>query len=271
MKLAISNLAWHHHDDLAIGELLQSVKVTGVEIAPTKVWADPLAVSDGEVREYRAMWSSFGVEVVAIQALLFGRPDLHVFETAALRSETLAYLIRMTRLAGQLGAKAMVFGSPKNRLRGELTERAALKVATPFFHALAVEAEANGTVFCIEPNPAQYGSDWLLTTDEGSKFVHEVDHPGFGLNVDTGGMTMAGEDPVVALAACAPVIRHFHISEAALAPIGSGSVDHRRFASALATANYSGWRSIEMREAHSGSPDTVRSALTVARRHYETG
>ena len=53
-----------------------------------------------------------GVSVVALQALLFGRPDLVLFESPERRSATLDYLEGVLRLASWLGAGPLVFGSP---------------------------------------------------------------------------------------------------------------------------------------------------------------
>lgn len=268
MKLAISNLAWSRRDDAAVGRLLQSTGITGVELAPTKVWDDPLAVSDAEVDDYRQLWNSFGIEVVAIQSLLFGRPDLHLFGTVDARAQTLDYLVQMTRLAGRLGTAVMVFGSPKNRLRGELTELAAARIATPLFRTLAETAAENGVTFCVEPNPVQYGADWILTTADALTLADAVDHECFGINADTGGMTLSGEDPATAIEACGAAVRHFHISEPDLAPIGASGVNHSLFAAALARVNYSGWRSIEMREPLRGSGGSLSAAIAAARQNY---
>lgn len=268
MNLAISNLAWARNDDIMVARLLESMNVQGVELAPTKVWEHPFSVSPAELDDYRELWRSFGIEIVAIQSLLFGRPELRVFGTSELRDQTLDYLRKMIRLAGRLGAKAMVFGSPKNRLIGNLTTTAALNIAVPFFEALANEAEGSGVVFCIEPNPVEYGTDWIVTTREAMVLVEAVAHDSFGLNIDTGGMTLSGEDPTSALGDCGPWIRHFHISEPDLAPIGTRGVDHRRFASSLAVTGFSGWQSIEMREPLPGSGSTLETAIATAQLHY---
>lgn len=268
MKLAISNLAWNSREDVEVARRLQSIGVSGVEIAPTKVWSNPVAISDMEITDYRQLWATFGIEIVAIQSLLFGHPELRMFGTADVRAQTLDFLIGMTRLAGKLGAKAMVFGSPGNRLRGDLSVTEASRIAVPFFRTLAAEAAANGVVCCIEANPARYRADWILTTREAFELVESVGHEGFGLNVDTGGMTLSGEEPTEALVHCAEAIRHFHISEPDLAPIGTGRVDHARFSDALAHTGYSGWRSIEMREPLPGSDATLQTALATARQYY---
>ena len=41
MKLAVSNIAWEPDEDEAVYTLMQKYGVTGVEIAPTKIWDRP--------------------------------------------------------------------------------------------------------------------------------------------------------------------------------------------------------------------------------------
>ena len=66
-------------------------------------------------------------------------------------------------------------------------------------------------------------------------------------------LTLAQEDPDTALTTAAGRIRHFHVSEKDLAPVGTGSVEHARFAAALRAAKYPNWISVEMRAAPEGN------------------
>jgi len=123
MRLAISNLAWPAGADGAVASLLQSHGVQGVELALTKVWPEPLTVPAAEFRAYRDGWQRHGVRVVALQALLFGKPHLTLFGGEQVRRETFEYLAGMIERAGLLGAGVLVFGSPKNRQRQGLGQR----------------------------------------------------------------------------------------------------------------------------------------------------
>src|SRR5262245_32244396 len=76
MRLAISNLAWPGEADESAAAVLVDCGAQGVEIAPTKVWTRPLEATASERRAYRAAWERRGIQVVALQALLFGRPEL---------------------------------------------------------------------------------------------------------------------------------------------------------------------------------------------------
>jgi sugar phosphate isomerase/epimerase len=242
MRLAVSNIAWPTWADPAVAGLLERHGVAGVELAPAKLWPRPAEVSEREALTVRRAWEERGVQVVALQALLFGRPELTLFDDAVSRARAVEYLAAVIRLAGWLGAGALVFGSPKNRLAGGQAATVVHTLALDTFRRLGEEAVRHRTTFCIEPNPREYGCDFITTVREAAELVEAVGHPGFGLHLDAGGMTLTRESPADA----GPVRpRHYHISEPHLVPIGAGP--HEAFADSLHRSGYDGWCSIEMR------------------------
>jgi sugar phosphate isomerase/epimerase len=273
MRLAVSNIAWPAGLDRDAAPILAEHRAEGVEIAPTKVWPRPLEVPETEVQRYRESWERRDVQVVALQALLFGRPDLQVFAGAAARQQTLEYLKGMIDLAASLGARALVFGSPKNRHVGAMAPAEAKAIAVALFRALGDHAARREVVFCVEANPTAYGCDFITTTAEAADLVMRVGSEGFGLHIDTGGMTLSGEDPAEVLARPGLSWRHFHISEPNLDPIGRGRSDHRAIADALRRRRYEGWVSIEMKEpAPEGAwVDALRNTLDFTRETYRSG
>ncbi|MGH9318926.1 MAG: sugar phosphate isomerase/epimerase family protein [Vicinamibacteria bacterium] len=248
MKLAISNIAWPREGDIRVAALMAAHGFGGVEIAPTRVWEQPLEATEKVVREHRRFWNDRGIEVVALQALLFGRPDLVLFESEKARSDMLDHLRGMMRLASWLGAGVLVLGAPKNRKRSGMTASEAERVAVDFFRAAAGSAFETGVVLAIEPNPPQYNCDFITSSREGLDLVREVASPGFGLHLDAAAMTLAGEDPEKAIVDCSGKISHFHASEPSLGPVGAGSVDHGAIAKALRRIEYPSWVSVEMRD-----------------------
>ena len=208
--------------------------------------------------------------VVAAQALLFGRPDLTVFESADARSRTLEYLRGVVRLCARAGARALVFGSPKNRRIWSRKRADVQEEAVDFFGRLGEAAAREGVVVVLEANPTEYGADFVTTAAEAVELVRAVDHPGFQLNLDSACMEMAGDNPGVVIPTVGPLLKHFHASEPNLAPLGQGSVDHSRFASALSGARYKGWISIEMRQAEPFDVTQIEQAVRQVRTSYQT-
>jgi D-psicose/D-tagatose/L-ribulose 3-epimerase len=171
-------------------------------------------------------------------------------------------------LSGRLGVEAMVFGSPKNRRRDSLPFEAACDIAVPFFRSLGKIADDCGTWLCIEPNPTDYGCDFITTAAEGQALVTAVDQPGFGLHLDAAGMTLSNDSSDVIVNAGA-WLRHFHISEPHLAPLAPKTAvsRHADFAHALARARYPGWTSIEMKRTESYRAD-ITAALDYGSSYY---
>jgi sugar phosphate isomerase/epimerase len=274
MKLAISNLAWDPGQDDAVAERMKAHGFSAVELAPTKYWQKPLDASEREVSALRSAWEKRGFPICALQSLLFNTEGLALFASAEARDAMRDYLRGIIRLGGALGARVLVFGSPKNRHKGELGEKQALAIAVPFFRELGEIAMAHGTCLCIEPNPKAYGCDFVTTSKEGLELVRAVNHPGFGLHLDAAGMTLSEEALPAAIAACEKQIRHFHASAPNLGPVGEDRlVDHRGAAAALRAQSYDRFVSIEMRPVDAGGDGdrrlpAITAALATVAEHY---
>jgi D-psicose/D-tagatose/L-ribulose 3-epimerase len=265
--LAISNIAWAPHEDDAIAAVLRRAGVAGVEIAPTKWREQPLDASAEDIAEYRRRWEDRGLRIVSLQSLLFGRPELQLFGTPAIRSALADYLRRVIDLAADLGAHSLVFGSPKNRLRGLLPLDEASDIATSFFRELGEYAVARRAVICIEANPPEYGGDFVTTTAEAVQICAAANHSGVRVNADLGGMALAGEDSYAAICNANELIAHVHASEPHLGELVT-SANHNAASRALREIGYKGWVSVEMRAGPGNNVSTVEQAVRTAREIY---
>ena len=82
MRLAVSNIAWAADEQDAILAALPGMGVAGVEIAPTMIWPGWEGAVVDAARDLRGRLEGQGLAVPALQAILFARPDLHVFGDA---------------------------------------------------------------------------------------------------------------------------------------------------------------------------------------------
>jgi D-psicose/D-tagatose/L-ribulose 3-epimerase len=260
VRIAVSNIAWDRVEDERIQEFMRRSGTNGLEIAPSKIWEEPLSTEPQRVDDYRSWWNARGINIVALQALLFGHPELVLFRSAEARERMFLHLASTIALASRLGAGVLVLGAPKNRQRSDGWPDDIWGVAVDFFRRLGAVAVEHGTSLCIEPNPVEYGCDFIVNSSEGAALVRDVDSPGFGLHLDAAALTLSGEDPYTSIEASATLIRHFHASEPSLAPVhGGGTIDHDAMARALRNIGYAGWVSIEMRS--TGSLESVAQAL----------
>lgn len=268
MKLAVSNIAWPADHDIEVADLLQSSVVEGIEVAPTRIWPAPLDASPSEVKAHRGWWEERGLPIIAAQALLFGQPELTVFESGEIRRRTIAYLEGIIEVCADLGAKVLVFGSPKNRRVGALSSETVEGIAVDFFGRLGEAASRAGAALVMEANPPAYGADYITSASAALDLVRKVNHPGFRLHLDSGCMTMSRDPVEEILGGAADVLSHFHISEPHLAPIGEGGVDHEFFGRLLNGSAYDRWVSIEMRLTEPFNIGDIERAVSTAEAAY---
>jgi sugar phosphate isomerase/epimerase len=111
----------------------------------------------------------------------------------------------------------------------------------------------------------------MTNTDEALAVVQAVDHPGLGLHLDSGIMSLNGESVESAVGSAGQHLCHFHVSHPQLAPVSDGGpVDHAAVSRALRANNYRGMVSVEMRSADEPSKNLIHleTACDVLERHY---
>lgn len=249
---AISNIAWQSSESTQVYDLMKDYGFEGLEIAPTKLFPKPLDVPATQIASYRQKeFDSRGIKVVAMQSLLYGRPDLTIFDSPEKRQETLDYLSNLFRFGSQLGVEVAVFGSPSNRrIPDSLSYVNASTIAYDFFYRLAEQAKQYNIFVCIEPNPEFYGTNFVTDSYQAIELVKAVNHSNFRFHLDTGTLFINSENPEDVLDAGSAYLRHCHISEKALVIIAPESkIKHSAVNRALHQHQYSNWVSIEMRAA----------------------
>ncbi len=269
MRLAISNIAWDVDEDEAIVGLLQRFGVDATDVVPGKYFPDPAKATDEDIARVRRWWSERGIEITGMQALLFGTTGLNVFGTPEIQDAMLLHLAAVCRIGAGLGAKRIVFGSPKNRDRSGLSDQEVMNVAVSFFRRLGDIAHSYGVLICLEPNPTCYGANFMTTSAETLQVVERVAHPAVRMQLDTGALTINGEDAAAVLQDSSILIGHVHASEPELLPLGDGETDHGKVFAALAKYLPDHVVTIEMlatrNEPHEVS---IERALNVAIQHY---
>lgn len=269
MRIAISNIAWDPAEDADVASLLQRHDVDAIDIAPGKYFPDPTQATEDDIHHVRRWWAERGIAITGMQALLFGTTGLNVFGPPDVQDAMVRHLDAVCRIGAGLGATRLVFGSPKNRDRSGLSDDEVIAEATVFFRRVGGIAQSHGVIVCLEPNPPCYGANFMTTSRETAEIVATVADPAIRMQLDTGALTINGEDPVVVLQDCAGLIGHVHASEPDLVPLGDGATDHARVADSIRQFLPEHVVSIEMLatadEPHLAS---IQRALGVVIRHY---
>lgn len=269
MQLSFSHIAWPPEKEAEALGFLKNLGVTRLEVAPLRAFGDPLTATESAVREKADWYRGHGFSIGSFQALLFGTEGLELFGSEESRRRLKETLMGLGRVAGWAGAGPMVFGSPKNRLRGGLDHEAAIRTAAPFFREIGDACAEAGSCLVIEANPVDYGADFCNTLAEAARLVEEVDSAGFGLHLDAGGMALGADDFEDALSHAARHLKHVHASQPHLVSFASPDPIHQRIARALAGIGYDSDVAIEMRGQPDGL-DAVAVAVETVRAIYGT-
>lgn len=249
-RLAASNIAWSREQEAAALTLVRAHGHAGVEVAPTVLWPGWEGATPAAAGAYRARLEDEGLVCPAIQSVLYGVEGT-LFGPAGKRRRFCDHLRRVAELAHALRAAVVVLGAPAHRRRQGLGADEAYVSGVETFRTLAPDFAAAGTTLCLEPNPPEYGCDFVTTAAEGAALVDAVGSPGFGLHLDAGALILANERlPVLE-------VRHFHASEPHLRSFGRPSPRHAEFAAGL----NGGWVSLEMRRAGLGELDRALGFL----------
>jgi sugar phosphate isomerase/epimerase len=266
--LSVSHIAWPPEKEEEMLAILRNEGVGVVELAPLRAFGNPLLAKESEVKSKAEWYRDRGFRIGSFQALLFGAEGVFLFEDEASRTRMKDWLIAVGRVAGWCGAGPMVFGSPKNRLKGALSHAQAIESATPFFREVGDACAAAGSFLVMEANPEDYGADFCTRLEQAAELVGRVDSPGFRLHVDAGGLALSGEnfEPVARQAAA--LIGHAHASQPNLIDWESVHPVHERVAAVLCEIGYSGEIAIEMR-AQDPVSERVLLAIHAARTCYQ--
>lgn len=263
MRLAISNIAWEASHDAEVYALLRERGVTGIEVAPTRLWPEWKGADARSAEAARRRLADEGFEVPAMQAIVFGRPDLQVFRPET-HAAFLEHMKLVSDLAAAMGARVLVFGAPKNRRRGQIPMSRAMDAAVEFLRGVGDVCAARGVCLGWEHNPIEYGCDFVTNAADARELVDRVGSPGVGLHLDAAGLHLCGGDIAGTIRGIGPFV-HYHASEPMLVPIAGGVVNHVAALAALGEVGYAGWVSIEMKSAEIDlvrrSVETVRAAM----------
>jgi D-psicose/D-tagatose/L-ribulose 3-epimerase len=249
IKFSASNIAWSPKADREVSEFLKTTNISGVEIALSRYFDDVENVPDRDLILLKSHWENLGFPITSLQSLLFNRPDLQLFESDLSRKKLARFLLSLGTKAAMLGAGPMVFGSPKNRDRGELSSEEASTIAYYFFKELGNRWFENSSYLVLEANPEIYSCNFITKSSEALKLVNAVDSKYFKWHVDLACTENSGESSVELILTTKNLPAHIHISETDLEPLVDSNFHlYQNFIKALRVRRYKGVVTLEMRE-----------------------
>lgn len=256
MQLAVSNIgltAFDHADEL---RALSDMGVSGVEVAPSRVWADTWhGLSSRAVETYRRDVEAADLQVVGLHSLIFDHPDLGLFKDAETRRSTLAFFAHLSGVCRDLGGKTLIWGG--GRHRGDLPEPDALEEAERFMSELEDAISVDGTCFCFEPLGPN-DSDFVNSALTSLEIVRRVNRDSLAVQLDAKALAENDEINAAVFDAVKPRLVHVHANEPGLGIVGNTgagvAVNHAAIGCQLHRIGYDGFVSIEQRQLNQENP-----------------
>lgn len=260
MKLGLSNLSYAGDLSDSDLKLMAELGFSGIEVAPTRIapWSD---LGTEKIRAFKTSLASAGFTVPSLQAIFLGVDGLQLLGDHSSFERMIAHMHVVGRIAEEFGARIAVFGAPRQRTRGTLTEEAAFQLGIDRLSKLADTSSKFGLTIALEPVPSAYGCDFLNTWQLVKSMVDAVALPGLAVHLDTGCVTLGDGDIGEAVEQCAERLAHFHAAEPHLRDFEYPEAFHQSASYSLHATGYDKWVVIEMLE---GNTRTKNAHLVAA-------
>ncbi len=258
MLKSISNIAWSQENEEWVLKELQRRKWNAIEIAPSRIWEDFRKISGQERKKYREKIMEYDLKICSMHSLFWGIKEAKVFGTVAEQRFFQDYLKELVELAVDLGDKVLILGSPPVRDRGGIEYSLAVDIAASVLREPAEYAAQNNITILIEPLTKKE-TNFINTHSEGLELARAVDSEGFGLHLDAKSVASEGVDVTGAIFACNGHVRHFHVNDPDLQPIGTVAGYHEKMGNALRQIEYAEYVSIEMKMMDNYQESILRS------------
>lgn len=235
----------------------------GVEIAPFTLAQYVTDIPAARRAELCRQAKEAGVEIVGLHWLLAKTEGLYLTSPdAAVRQKTTEYLKELARFCADLGAKTMIFGSPKQRnvLPG-VSRDEAMRYAAEVFQGVVPTLRDAGVRIGLEPlAPAE--TNFMANAAEAVELARRIDAPEVKIILDC--KAMAGGETV----SIPETVRkyrdwfiHFHANDPNLQGPGFGQLDFVPIFAALRDVHYAGWVSVEVFDYTPGAERLGRESI----------
>ena len=226
MNLSISNIAWNISEDENVSKILNKYNVNYIDIIPVKYFPEK-KITKKKILKIKNYWLKKKIKISSLQSLLYNTKNLNIFTFDKYTNNSiLVYLEKIMKIANGLGAKIIIFGSPKNRDKGNLSKKQVLLKSTNFFRILGNLSLKYNLKVCLEPNPTIYNCNFMTNTIETVEIIKATNHKSIKLNLDLGALQVNNENLKNILKDYNNLIEYVHISEPYLKPINIKTNDY---------------------------------------------
>jgi D-psicose/D-tagatose/L-ribulose 3-epimerase len=270
VNISVSNIAWHKDPKqiTKFFEFISSLNCSGVELAPSAIWSEPITSSKQDRAKLKKTIKSNSLDFLGFHSLLYSKPELKFFESSLLRKETKKYLFNLINLCSDLEGKNLIYGSPKSReLCGKKYDDCK-KQSIEDFYEIAEYSKKKGIFFCLEPLSIKE-TDFITSLEEGGEIVEMVNHSNFKLHLDT--KVLFGSDGKISskIKRYKKIITHVHVGDENLLEPGTlNTNDHLEIGESLRSINYQGYITLEMRRDLKDIKGSIKRGVEFIKKNY---
>lgn len=226
----------------------RQVGYDGLELAPFTLGDQPHRLSPAQRAVVRRSAADAGIAITSLHYLLLKPEGLSITsEDAKQRTRTIDVMRRLCEIAGDIGARVLVHGSPAQRQLEAGKEAEGRKWGAECFAAVAETAAKAGVVYCIEPL-ARPENFFVNTVEEAAALVRAIDSPAVRTMVDCCAAGRTEPTPIPELLAKwlpTGLIAHIHFNDPNRRGPGEGELAFAPILQALAAHAYQGIAAIE--------------------------
>ncbi len=248
MRLSLCNEVIRDMEFAAQCDFAAALGYEGLEVAPFTLDDEPHLLSAERRAELRRAHADAGLECSSLQWLLVTPRGLSITDADdAVRARTVDVMRRLIGLAADLGAHALVHGSPLQRQLVPGDEDDSRGRARDCFAAIAGDAEEAGVVYCIEPL-ASGETDYLTSIEEAASVVEDIASPALRTMIDCSATAAMRDEPLAEIIdqwLPTGLIAHIQVNDANRRGPGEGEVPFAPVIAALKRASYKDWIAVE--------------------------
>ena len=223
-RLSVSLLAINDFSKIdKLLDLMQKNGIRYVELPITKILPD-YQIDKEKIKNFLKKISRYKIKISSVQAIFY-KKKLNVFKIDD-HEKIIKHLNKILLIAKLLKAKNVIFGSPKNRIKGHLSNQDAFKIFKDLLNRIQSKLIKNKINFCIEPNSKYYGCDFILNSSDALKFINYAKIKNLAVNFDTGNALLEN-DKIKILTKHQIYFKNFQISEKNLLSLKKDTKRHK--------------------------------------------
>ena len=248
-------------------EIVGGAGYKGIEIAPFTLVKEGVSEITADRRKHMLnTMQDNGLTCAGLHWLLAPPPAGLHFTTPddPLRAKSVAYLNELIDFCGDLGGKAMIFGSPKQRDTQGITIDEAKKYLADGLAAVADHAKERDVIICIEPLDTSQ-TDVVNITAEALELIEQINHPNIQTMFDFHNTVNETEPFDVIITKYFQYIHHVHVMEMDGTYLGTGDgvTKYVKAFQTLKDLGYGKWVSLEVFDFTPGGRKIAEESIKV--------